>query len=290
MLSFKDFKSFNSYIGLTAPLDDHIDVGKYGEKTLLDSEPIGLDFYRISFKTNYINRNSPEYDPSNPKPITAVFFNSPGNLYEWHLDEEFEGYYIQLSKHLIIENRYLFQNYLEYGEHEALFLNTEEQNEIISLFELLVTKYLVQPGKSDVLLAYINLLLSLIESFYKRQFSTDVSRYNHIIVEFQQLLRDYYKGSFKGLPTVHYFAEQMKLTPNYLGDILKSLTHKSAIDTIHDHVASEAKKLLQNSRLNNTEIAFSLGFEYPNYFSKFFKKKTKLTPKQYRMQLKQKAV
>lgn len=282
MRTFSDFRPFNNYVGLVEPLDDQIDVGKYGKTTLLDSEPIRIDFYRISFKTNYINTNSPEYDPTNPKPITAVFFNSPGNLYEWHLEDDFEGYYLQLSKQIINDNRFLFQNYLEYGEHEALYLTPEEQSEVISLFELLISKYDKSQNKNDVLLAYINLQLSLIESFYKRQFDTDINSYNHVVTEFQQLLRDYYKETFKGLPSVQYFAEQMNLSPNYLGDIIKSRTHKSAIDFIHDHIIMEAKKLLIKSTLNNTEIAYSLGFTYPNYFAKFFKKQTKLTPKQFR--------
>ena len=70
---------------------------------------------------------------------------------------------------------------------------------------------------------------------------------------------------------------------NYLGDVLKTFTHKSAIETIHEHITHEAKKLLLESKLTNSEIAFELGFDYPNYFAKLFKKQTQLTPKQYRI-------
>ncbi|WP_200977949.1 AraC family transcriptional regulator [Echinicola sp. 20G] len=290
MISFKDFDSFNSYIGLSEPLNPLIDVGRYGPDVLLDSEAIEIDFYRISFKTNYINSSSPEYDPENPRPITAVFFNSPGNLYEWKLEDKFEGFYIQLSKELINSHRYLFQNYLEYGEHEALHLTRQEESEILSLFELILGKYQKQQESQNVLLAYINLFLGLVESYYQRQFATEAQKYNHIISEFQQLLRDYYKGEFQGIPTVKYFADQLKLSPNYLGDIIKNFTHRSAIDTIHDHIILEAKKLLEKSNLNSSEIAFDLGFDYPNYFAKFFKKQTKQTPKEYRSSIKTKTV
>lgn len=282
MNTFQNFKAFNKYIGLFEPLDDNIDVGKYPENTLLKSQGIHIDFYRISFKTNYLNTEMPNFDPTNPKPITAVFFNSPGNLYEWDLTDKFEGYYLHLSKDLIDKHRYLFQNYLEYGEHEALYLTKEEEKEITAIYNLVLNQYKDSVENYNVLIAYVNLLLSLVESFYKRQFATETTKYNYIVSEFQQLLRDYYKGRIEGVPTVHYFADKMRLTPNYLGDVLKTYTHKSAIETIHEHMTNSAKKLLRESNLTSAEIAFELGFDYPNYFSKFFKKQTQLTPRQFR--------
>lgn len=280
---FTNFKTFNNFIGVPEPIDNHIDIGKYPENTLLKSQGIYIDFYRISFKTNYINPDSPDFDPKNPKPITAVFFNSPGKLYEWELTDTFEGYYLQLSKEIIENNRYLFQNFLEYGYHEALYLTKQEEQEIVLLYENLLQKSSDKSTDQNVLLAYVNLIQNLVESFYKRQFATQTKKYNYIVSEFQQLLRDYYNGKVEGVPTVHYFAEKMKLTPNYLGDVLKSYTHKSAIETIHEHITSRAKKLLIESNLTNAEIAFELGFDYPNYFAKFFKKQTQLTPKKFRV-------
>lgn len=280
---FTNFKTFNSFIGVPEPIDNDIDIGKYPENTLLKSQGIYIDFYRISFKTNYINPDSPDFAPQNPKPITAVFFNSPGKLYEWELTDKFEGYYLQLSKGIIEKNRYLFQNFLEYGYHEALFLTMQEEREIVLLYENLIQKSNTKNTNQNVLLAYVNLILNLVESFYKRQFATETKKYNYIVSEFQQLLRDYYNGKTQGVPTVHYFADKMKLTPNYLGDVLKTYTHKSAIETIHEHITKKAKKLLLESNLTNAEIAFELGFDYPNYFAKFFKKQTQLTPKQFRL-------
>lgn len=279
---FTDFKTFNSFIGVPGPIDSDIDIGKYPDNTLLKSKGIYIDFYRISFKTNYLNPDSPDFDPKNPKPVTAVFFNSPGKLYEWELADKFEGYYLQLSKVAIEKNRYLFQNFLEYGYHEALFLNRHEENEIVLLYENLIRKSKDNVTNQSVLLAYVNLILNLVESFYKRQFATETKKYNYIVSEFQQLLRDYYNGRIEGVPTVHSFADKMKLTPNYLGDVLRAYTHKSAIETIHEHITDKAKQLLLESNLTNAEIAFELGFDYPNYFAKFFKKQTRLTPKQFR--------
>ncbi|MFN8306191.1 MAG: helix-turn-helix domain-containing protein [Ferruginibacter sp.] len=282
MTEFTDFKTFNQYIGVLAPLNEHIDIGQYTDDTLLKSNGIYIDFYRVSCKTNYINPELPGYDPNNPKPITAVFFNSPGKLYEWDLTEKFEGFYLQLSKGLIETNRYLFQNFLEYGYHEALFLTKSEEQEIILLYQNLIRKYQDNTTSQNVLLAYANLILNLVESFYKRQFATEVDKANYIVRRFQQHLKDFYEDGFADLPSVQFFANKMHLSANYLGDVIKANTHKTAIQHIHDFVIQRAKDLIIETHLTNTEIAFQLGFQYPNYFSKFFKKHTQTTPKEFR--------
>ncbi len=282
MKKFLDFTSFNQYIQVHSPKNDDIDIGAYPESTLLQSPEIGMDFYRISFKTNYTNPELPDFDPNNPKPITAVFFNSPGKLYAWDLNDKFEGFYLQLSKKIIEKNRYLFQNFLEYGYHEALFLTKQEEQEIVLLYENLITKYEAKNTSQEVLLAYVNLILNLVESFYRRQFATEIEKTNYIVREFQQLLKESYADGFANLPSVRFFARKMNLTANYLGDIIKAHTQKSALEHIHEFITEKAKKMIVESQLTNTEIAFQLGFNYPNYFSKFFKKQTQLSPSEYR--------
>ncbi len=290
MKLFPDFKSFNQYIQVDTPKNEDIDIGKYPESTLLKSDGIAIDFYRVSFKTNYINPDSPDFDAKNPKPITAVFFNSPGKLYEWDLTNKFEGYYLQLSKEIINKNRYLFQNFLEYGYHEALFLTQQEEQEIVQLFENLTTKYENSNTAQEVLLAYANLILNLVESFYKRQFSTEVEKINRIVREFQFLLKKIYQDDFADLPNVQYFADKMQLSANYLGDVIKVNTNKSALEHIDEFMIQQAKKLLLETNLSLTEIAFQLGFSYPNYFSKFFKKHTQIAPNQFRKKYKKKSL
>lgn len=282
MKLFLDFKSFNKYIQVDPPKNEDIDIGKYPKSTLLKSDSIEIDFYRVSFKTNYSNPDLPDFNSKNPKKITAVFFNSPGKLYEWDLTDKFEGFYLQLSKGIIEKHRYLFQNFLEYGYHEALFLTMQEEQEIVLLYKNLITKYEDKNTSKEVLLAYANLILNLVESFYKRQFSTEVEKTNYIVREFQLLLKNVYKDGLADLPNVQFFANKMNLSPNYLGDIIKAHTKKSAIEHIHEFVTHQAKTLLLETDLSLTEIAFQLGFSYPNYFSKFFKKQTQMSPNQFR--------
>jgi AraC-like DNA-binding protein len=283
MKHFKDFKTYNEYIGLNKPLDNDIDVGYYDPPNMLSkSEPISVDFYRISMKINFINKTTPD-----SKPITAVFFNSPNLMVPrgWDVEPTYQGMYLQLSKNIIEENRYLFKTYLEYGQHEALYLTEEEVQEISAVFQLMMKYYNSKERNFNILLSYVNVLVSLVEAFYKRQFSTNPKQYNRIVTDFQQGLKDYYNQPVQQLPSVQYFADKLGLTPNYFGDIIKHFTQKSALENIHEFVIKKAKELLeQNTVMNNTEVAYELGFEYPNYFSKFFKKQVNLTPKEYRLQ------
>lgn len=286
MKVFKDFSSFNEYIGLAKPLDDNIDIGYYDvSKMLLKSEPMAVDFYRISIKSNFIDKTVSGYNPNDPKPISAVFFNSPIHAAGWDVEPTYNGIYIQFSKKFLEEHRFLFKNYLNYGEHEALYLSEKEENEIRTVFELILPYYTPERMNMEIMISYIHVLVSLVESYYNRQFATHPKLYNQILSDFQQELIFFYNQPVTQLPTVQHFAEKLNLTPNYLGDIIKHFTKKSAIENIHAFVVEKAKELLEKRMdLNTTEIAFELGFEYPNYFSKFFKKHLNVTPTAYRNQ------
>jgi AraC-like DNA-binding protein len=247
---------------------------------LLKSGPIMIDFYRISFKINFVDKTVP-----NAKPVNAVFFNSPEMSGGWDIEPTYKGMYVQLSKKIIEENRFLFKNYLDYGLHEPLLLTDNEIVEVSTLFDLMIKYYNKERQNFEVLLSYVNVLVSLVEGFYKRQFSTNPKQYNRIVTDFQQSLKDYYNQPVTQLPNVQYFADKFGLTANYFGDIIKHFTRKSAIENIHEFVIKKAKELLEKNReMSSTEVAYELGFEYPNYFSKFFKKQVNLTPKEYRLQ------
>jgi len=283
MIIFKDFESFNEYVGLKKPIDNDIDIGYYDSPNMRsESEPVKADFYRISIKINYTDKSLLV-----PKPITAIFFSSPDMVNGWNVEPNYTGMYVQLSKKIIDENRFLFKTYLDYGQHEALYLTESEVEEINTLFGLMYKYYKSEKQDFGVLLSYANVLISVIEAFYNRQFSTNPKQYNRIVTDFQQSLKDYYNQPVKQLPNVQYFADKLDLTPNYLGDIIKHFTNKSALENIHEFVIKKAKDLLEkNDSMNNTQVAYELGFEYPNYFSKFFKKQVNLTPKEYREQIK----
>jgi AraC family transcriptional activator of pobA len=121
--------------------------------------------------------------------------------------------------------------------------------------------------------------------FYERQFITREESNKGILEHFESLLSDYLKSDKPqnlGFPLVGYFAEQLNLSPNYFGDLIKKLTGKSALEYIQLKVMDVAKEMILSSSKSVTEIATELGFKYPQHFTRAFKKSTSFTPNEYR--------
>lgn len=280
-MTFNDFHSFNKYLGVGKPISTKIDFGIYDEEFSLKvkSEAINVDFYRISLKENI---NFTDINRTELIHKTVLFFNSPNQNFDWNLKEKWQGFYVQISKDTIEKYRFIFRNCLEYGMHEALVLEENEALEIKQIFSLLHSHYTNENYDFDIVLSYTNILISLVEKFYLKLFSVHQKEFNWIVKDFQQLLNDYYKNDVSQIPSVAYFAKKMNLSSNYLGDVIRHFTGINAKDIIQNHIVEIAKKQLLETKLSNAEIAYQLGFEYPNYFAKFFKKNTNYTPSKYR--------
>lgn len=280
-MTFNDFHSFNNYLGVEKPISTKIDFGIYDEEFSLKvkSEAINVDFYRISLKENI---NFTDINRTELIHKTVLFFNSPNQNFDWNLKEKWQGFYVQISKDTIEKYRFIFRNCLEYGMHEALVLEENEALEIKQIFSLLHSHYTNENYDFDIVLSYTNIIISLVEKFYSKQFSVRKKEFNWIVKDFQQLLNEYYKNDVSQTPNVAYFAKKMNLSSNYLGDVIRHFTGINAKDLIQNHIVEIAKKRLLETKLSNAEIAYQLGFEYPNYFAKFFKKSTNYSPSEYR--------
>ncbi|MCR8667416.1 helix-turn-helix domain-containing protein [Aestuariibaculum sp. M13] len=286
MKTFTDFKTFNNYFGTEPPLNEHIDVGIYGDTYIMQSDEVCLDYHRISLKQRIHFPKGHEYEHLNEDSVSAFFYSSPKDVNAWYIEKRFKGYYIQFSKEIISKNKHVFKRLMDFGKHEPLFLNQEEEEEIENVYKALYKHYIDNPDEQEILLAYANVLFSLVERFYKRHLQKNVQNYNATIVEFQTLLNSYYarEKEHVELPTVAYFSEILNVTPNYLGDINKKYTGLSAIDHIQAYIIEEAKLKLQKSNKPIKKIALELGFEYQTYFTRFFKSKVGVTPSSYRKQ------
>jgi AraC family transcriptional regulator, transcriptional activator of pobA len=131
----------------------------------------------------------------------------------------------------------------------------------------------------------VSRLLNYANRFYKRQFITRKGVNNDLLQKLEALLDNYFNNetSFsKGIPTVGYLAEHLNLSPSYLSDMLRSLTGQNAQQLIHDKLIEKAKEKLSTTRLSVSEVAYTLGFEHSQSFSKLFKTKTKLSPLEFR--------
>ena len=177
--------------------------------------------------------------------------------------------------------------FFDYATHEALHLSEAEDDIIAGLMENLQREITdrIDSHTQDVLIGHIELLLSYCNRFYARQFVTRKKASSDLLVRFETILKEYYKeekAEASGLPTVNYFAEQLSVSPNYLNDMLKNLTGQTTQQHLHNYLIEQAKELLTTTSLSVNEIAYQLGFEYPQSFSKLFKNKTQLTPLKFK--------
>jgi AraC-like DNA-binding protein len=177
--------------------------------------------------------------------------------------------------------------FFSYSLHKALFLSEQEEETLANLFQSVEKEYKTNIDKfsQDVMIAIIELLLVHIERFYSRQFITRKNISGSTLAQAEELMTDYFqsdKATTGGLPTVKYLAEKVNLSPDYLSDLLRNLTGLTAQQYIHQKLIDRAKDLLTTTNLTVGEIAYQLGFEYPQSFNKLFKKKMQVSPLEFR--------
>ncbi len=192
----------------------------------------------------------------------------------------------------LIRNTYLGEKineygFFTYGENEALHLSEDEKDTLIIILKQIQREYNtnIDQHSNDLIVSNIELLMNYCKRFYGRQFITRTGQNKDIIVRFEKFISDYCNSEQieeKGIPSVKYCAEKMNLSPNYFSDLLKNETGKNTQEHIHCYLLERAKYLLSNSNLSISEIAYNLGFEYSQSFSKLFKKKVGVSPGIYR--------
>jgi AraC family transcriptional regulator, transcriptional activator of pobA len=174
--------------------------------------------------------------------------------------------------------------FFSYATHEALHLSEAEENMINNLM-LNIEKEYKQPidqYSQDVMVAQIELLLTYSNRFYNRQFITRKNANNTLIANLEQLLTEHFNGNNPGLPKVKDLAAQLNVSAGYLSDMLRVHTGQNAQQHIHNKLIDKAKEILSTTPLTVSEIAYKLGFEYPQSFSKLFKAKENISPLEYR--------
>ena len=174
--------------------------------------------------------------------------------------------------------------FFSYSTNKALFLSDKEEEIVLNLFKSIEQECANNTDKfsQDVLIANIELLLVHIDRYYNRQFLTRKNISNDTLSKMEEILNRYFEAEHTQLPTVQYIADQLNLSPTYLSDLLKNLTGLTAQQHIHEKLIEKAKELLFTSNLSVSEIAYQLGFEFPQSFNKLFKKKTNLTPLEFK--------
>lgn len=177
--------------------------------------------------------------------------------------------------------------YFNYNVNEALHLSDKEETLVTDIIRKISQEYQtnIDNFSQDVIIAQIELLLTYCERFYQRQFITRKISNHRILSQLEDLLTEYFKDdnlAINGIPTVQFIAEHLNISPNYLSRSLQLLTGQSTKNFIHDKLIDLAKEQLSITDLSVSEIAYNLGFEHSQSFSKLFKNKTNFSPLEFR--------
>lgn len=176
-------------------------------------------------------------------------------------------------------------SFFDYRVNEALHMTDEEHNILTSLMRQIRDELRNRHDElqDSIIVGYIELILNFCQRFYNRQFITRKLDNSDMLVKFDRLLHDYFDGNMQltlGLPTVQYCADKLCMSSNYFGDMIKKTTGDTASNYIRQFIIQRAKNELAIGE-SIARVAYSLGLEYPQHFSRMFKKQTGMTPSDY---------
>ncbi|MFD0794531.1 helix-turn-helix domain-containing protein [Mucilaginibacter litoreus] len=274
------------------PLISVIDFAKITCFTDQALESVTYGFYCIALKKNFSGVMRYGQQPHDFDDGTMTFF-APNQVVTTQVQDtcSLEGDWLVVHAGFL-QGFSLARNirqfgFFSYAVNEALHLSEDEERMIRSLMADIARESRQTPDKfsQTIIIKQIELLLSYCDRYYQRQFLTRKQAGNDHLLAFEHLLDEYFnsqESEGNQLPGVAYFADKLNLSPNYLSDMLRSNTGLSAQQHIQQKLIDKAKALLTSTELSVSEIAYRLGFEYPQSFSKLFKNKTGQTPKAFR--------
>ena len=292
----KTISEFHQLRGLPKPEHPLISVVDYAAIRHAPGKKLTnwvFDFYSISIKrglTGKINYGQQEYDFDEG----VMFFISPNQVFG--LNTEPNPTTKRSGWMLLIHPDFLWNTtlaktikqyeYFDYSVNEALFLSEKEEKIIDNIIQNIQQEYHsnIDNFSQQIIISQIETLLNYAERFYHRQFITRKISNHKIINRLEGILTAHFNSddSIKGLPTVHDIANELNVSPKYLSSLLKVLTGQTAQQHIHEKLIEKAKEKLSTTDLSVSEIAYELGFEHSQSFSKLFKSKTNLSPLEFR--------
>ncbi|ATL49364.1 AraC family transcriptional regulator [Chitinophaga caeni] len=288
---------FHRHKGIAQPEHPLISINNFDDIPLPkagETEQLVLDFYSIALKRNpgaRIKYGQQEYDFNDG----LMFFIAPGQVFSIEHDgspaSKVSGWLLLVHPDFLwnspLAKGIRQYEYFGYSANEALFLSGREEQTIVQIIHNTRREYLtnIDAFSQQIILSQLELLLNYADRFYHRQFITRKITNHKILEQFEELLNMYLDdGSTlsRGLPSVQYFAEALHISTNYLSSLLKVLTGQSTQQHIHEKLIQKAKEKLTTTQLTISEIAYELGFEHPQSFSKLFKSKTNSSPLEFR--------
>jgi len=295
-VNMQSLSDMHRAFGLPAPAHPLISlVNGAVNRVIVSSLPHShvLHFYKISYKPNLGGRlkyGQGYYDFDEG----GLLFAAPNQVIGNHGNNDAET----CSQYTLLIHPDFFWGYplakkikqygfFSYSTNETLHLSEKEKATIISIFNIIEEELnsRIDDFSQDVIISQIELLLNYANRFYKRQFITRKAVSNDLLQKLEDVLEDYFsneKSLSQGIPTVQFLSDHLNISPSYLSDMLRSLTGQNAQHHIHHKLIEKAKEKLSTTSLSVSEVAYELGFEHPQSFSKLFKAKTNLSPLEFR--------
>lgn len=299
MRRFHTISAFHDFVQLPKPLHPLLSVVDVGT---VPPPPPGrapesmvLDFYIISVKRT---RNVRVKYGQHPFDFNegVLSFIAPGQVFsvavadETHAAEQ-SGWVVYLHPDFLwntpLAHAIRQHDFWDYSLKEALFLSAREEEALLTLILAIQQEYAstIDQFSKPIIVSQLASLLQYADRFYHRQFITREKANHELLGRLDALLQAYFdRGDLmeRGLPTVQYVADQLQLSPKYLGNLLRVVTGQNTQQHIHARLIARAKEKLSTTTLTVSEIAYELGFEHLQSFSKLFKSKTSLTPLEFR--------
>lgn len=297
MQHFNTLSSYLDYLGFPSP--EHPMLCVFNSKgngfpvcSKESSPPITNDCYSISFKKYVkgdLNYGRTKYDFTNG----ALIFIAPRQVMQWDKNVAFEPNGFSINFHEdFLKGTELAQQIKKYGffsytANEALHLSPKEEKQIESIVENIEIEYQNNQDKfsKEIIISQLDTLLKYANRFYERQFINRKELSNNLLEQFNHYLNSYFESGKlqeNGIPNIEQIADKLSVSQRYLSDTLKKETGKTTTEHLHLFLIDEAKNILLQPNKTVSEVAYDLGFEYPAYFSRLFKKKEGISPTEYR--------
>lgn len=296
IFTISSIEQMHQALGLDAPMHPLVSVIRMKDFPPNQYEggiKVRTDLYFITLKDGMegsMSYGRSSYDFTNG----TLLFMAPGQVMESHdyeVPADSNGWMIAFHPDLIrrfpLGKHIHDYSFFSYEVNEALHLSDHEKKSLTDLIDQidLELNNRIDRFSQKLICSNIELLLDYCTRYYDRQFYTRSDINQGLLSKFESQLKTYFetgKATLKGLPSVVSVAEAMNLSANYLSDMLKRETGKTAQEHIHFQIIEQAKTLLLNSQEPVSQIAYTLGFEYPQHFSKLFKNKVGMTPSAFR--------
>lgn len=290
--NISDLHKLFKLVKSTHPLVTVLDFSKVND-SVEEKIRITTDFYSIMFKNyckNTLKYGRKEIDFQDGSLVCIAPNQSIETDTEVENRDDKMGWGLFFHPDLIrstsLNEKMSTYTFFSYEVTEALHLSEKEKMILFEYIQKINTELQenIDEHSQYIIVSTIELLLNYCLRFYGRQMITRNQTHKLILSQIEKILTNYFTNNEtnKKLPTVKYLANEVHLSPSYLSDLLKKETGKNAQEHIHFYIIESAKSYLKNTEKNINEIAYNLGFDYPQYFNKLFKQKTGKTPVEYR--------